>query len=56
MTQKLDIGKFDWDNDLELSPEAATILQFKDINEIEEFIESYREPISSQIDSLRNLL
>lgn len=56
MTQKLDIGKFDWDNDLELNAEAATILQFKDINEIEVFIESYREPISSQIESLRNLL
>lgn len=56
MTQKLQLGKFNWDDDMELSQEAAEILQFKDIDEIEKFISMYREPVVLQIESLRYLI
>ncbi|MDH7604762.1 MAG: HDOD domain-containing protein [Melioribacter sp.] len=56
MTQKLKLATFSWDDDLEFSKEAAEILQFKEVEEIEKFISMYHEPILLQIDSLRYLI
>lgn len=56
MTQKLQIGKFNWDDDMELSQAAAEILQFKELDDIEKFINMYREPLILQLESLRYLI
>jgi len=56
MTQKLQLAKFNWDDDLEFSKEASEILQLKEAEELEKFISMYHEPILLQIDSLRYLI
>ncbi len=56
MTQKLQLAKFNWDDDMELCHEAAEILQLKEPDDIENFISMYREPVLLQIDSLRYLI
>ncbi len=53
MTQRLKLGTFSWDNDMELNYEAAVTLQFKDQDEIDKFIELYRNPVQHQLESLR---
>jgi len=55
MTQKLKLGFFSWDDDAPLSQEATTTLQFKDQEEVDKFIELYREPVRLQLESLRFL-
>lgn len=56
MTQKLQLAKFSWDDDLEFGKEASEILQLKEAEELEKFISMYHEPILLQIDSLRYLI
>lgn len=53
MTQRLKLGTFNWDDDMELNYEAAVTLQFKDQDEIDKFIELYRNPVQHQLESLR---
>lgn len=53
MTQRLKLGSFGWDDDMELNYEAADTLQFKDQDEIDKFIELYRNPVQHQLESLR---
>lgn len=55
LTQKLQLGTFKWDDDIVLSAEASATLQFKDQEEIDKFIELYREPVRLQLESLRFL-
>lgn len=55
MTQRLKLGSFTWDDDLELDHEAASTLQFKDQEGVDKFIDLYREPLEAQLESVRNL-
>jgi putative nucleotidyltransferase with HDIG domain len=54
MTQKLSIGHFEWDSNLELDKEIISILNLGDENYLNNFIASYENLFQSQIDSLIN--
>ena len=54
MTQKLKLGDFYWDNNMELDTEALTVMQFKNEEEMIKFIEGYQELFLNQIESVRN--
>lgn len=55
MTQKLKVGDFNWDEDLDLDPEALKLLGFATFDDAYTFIESFREPLNVQLESLRLL-
>lgn len=52
MTQSLSIGRFDWDNKIELDKEIISILNLGDENYLNNFIASYDKLFQNQIDSL----
>lgn len=53
MTQYLEIGKFYWDNSLELIPEAAKVLGFNSVAEAESFIDTYKSLFQEEAESMR---
>lgn len=55
MTQKLEIGKFAWDDDITLSDESKQILRFRNDEETENFILGYKTLFTNQIESSRFL-
>ena len=55
MTQKLEIGKFTWDDNLTLDEEAKQILRFRNDEEIDNFILGYKTLFTNQIESARFL-
>ncbi|MBI1938164.1 MAG: HDOD domain-containing protein [Ignavibacteriales bacterium] len=56
MTQKMELGSFSWDTGMELDPEAASILQFRDPDEINKFIESHHGLVQAQLETLKHLI
>lgn len=56
MTQKMELGAFAWDAGMELNQEAASILQFRDPEEINKFIESHHALVQAQLETLRHLI
>jgi HD-like signal output (HDOD) protein len=56
MTQKLQMGNLNMDNSLDLNEFIFTTLHIKDLTELGKFIESYREPLKNQIESLKYLI
>ncbi|MEW6702998.1 MAG: HDOD domain-containing protein, partial [Bacteroidota bacterium] len=56
MTQKLQIGNLSWDDSIELNEHIFATMHLKDLTELGKFIESYREPLAAQLDSLRYLI
>jgi HD-like signal output (HDOD) protein len=56
ITSKLDVASCTPDNKFELDESIIETLHFSNEESLNEFIESYREYISEQIDSIRNLL
>ncbi len=55
MTQQLRVGEFNWDDGLELNDHIFSALNIKDLAELGKFIDSYKEPLLAQIESLRYL-
>ncbi len=55
MTQKLKLGDFYWDENIELDKDALTVMQFKSDEDMVKFIEGYQELFINQIESVRNL-
>ena len=55
MTNKLQIGNFSWDKNLTLNEEAKDALRFTSDEEVEAFVEGYREAFVKQADSTRFL-
>jgi len=55
MTYKLNLGQFSYDKDLQVDKEALAIMQFISDEEMNRFIEGYRELFNSQIESVRYL-
>lgn len=53
MTQYLEVGKFYWDNSLELIPEAAKVLGFSSVAEAESFMNNYKSLFQEEAESLR---
>ena len=53
MTQKLGIGDFYWDSTYELDKSILETLKFKDDAALDEFIESYRQLFSDEIQNIR---
>ncbi len=56
MTQMLKMGELTMDNSLQLNEFIFTTLHVKDLTQLAEFIESYKEPVKSQLESLRYLV
>ena len=56
ITQMLKLGELNWDGMLQLDEHIFTTLHIKDINQLGEFIEGYREPLKYQMESLKYLL
>ena len=56
MTQKLQMGALKWDGNLELNENIMTNLHFKDLTDLGKFIESYKEPLVGQLESLKYLI
>ncbi|QQS35498.1 MAG: HDOD domain-containing protein [Ignavibacteriales bacterium] len=54
MTQRLNIGHFEWDNKIALDKEIISILNLGDENYLNNFIASYEKLFQSQLDSLNN--
>lgn len=54
MTQRLSIGHFDWDNNIELDKEIISILNLRDEEYLNNFIAGYENLFQKQIDSLNN--
>ena len=52
MTQRLDTGKFDWDNNYEFDENVIDILGFGNFEYLEKFISSYEELFKSHLESL----
>jgi len=50
-TQKLKIGNFYWDENLQLDPVVTDILNFESIEKVEEFIDKYRNLFEEEIKS-----
>jgi HD-like signal output (HDOD) protein len=55
ITQRLKLGFFSWDNDMELDHEVAATFQFKNQEGVDKFIELYHQPLEQQLESVRNL-
>jgi HD-like signal output (HDOD) protein len=53
MTQKFEIGNFKWDEKIELDEEAIAELKLIDKNNVDEFIESYRNMFQEQLQNIR---
>ncbi|HUX60651.1 MAG TPA: HDOD domain-containing protein [Ignavibacteriaceae bacterium] len=53
MTEKLDIGNSYWDKNLVLSDSELGVLRFREHEQVDKFIESYRELFSEQVDTVR---
>jgi len=53
MTQKLGIGDFYWDSTYELDESIFDTLNFKDMAQLEEFIEGYRKLFQDEIENIR---
>lgn len=53
MTQYLEVGKFYWDNTLELIPEAAKVLGFGSVAEAESFMDNYKSLFQEEAESMR---
>ncbi|MFA7227825.1 MAG: HDOD domain-containing protein [Melioribacteraceae bacterium] len=56
MTQKLQMGELKWDASINLDEHIFTNLHFKDLADLGKFIESYKEPLAGQLESLRYLI
>lgn len=56
MTQLLKMGELKLDDKTELNSNILSILHVKDLTELSNFIESYREPLQSQMESLKYLV
>jgi HD-like signal output (HDOD) protein len=55
MTLKLQLGNFYYDNPFELDRESLSSMQFKSDEQMDHFIEGYRELFANQIESVRHL-
>lgn len=55
MTQALMIGDFDWDVNMELCKEVYRTFGFKNDEDVEHFINSYKELFENQMESVRHL-
>ncbi len=53
MTQKLNIGAFYWDNNIELDETVIETLKFDNREKLEEFIEGYKELFEREAESLQ---
>ncbi len=53
MTQKLNIGAFYWDKDIELDESVIETLKFDNREKLEEFIEGYKELFEREAESLQ---
>ncbi len=53
MTQKLNIGAFYWDKDIELDETVIETLKFDNREKLEEFIEGYKELFEREAESLQ---
>lgn len=56
MTQMLKMGELKLDDKTELDSSLFAILHVKDLTELAHFIENYREPLQSQMESLKYLI
>jgi len=56
MTQKLEMGCLEFDNNLDLNEFIFSTLHVKDLTELGKFIESYKEPVKGQFESLKYLI
>ncbi len=53
MTQYLEVGKFYWDNALQLNPEAAKVLGFGSVAEAETFMDNYKTLFQEESESMK---
>ncbi len=53
MINQMDIGNAFWDNDIQLDKDAIQLMQFKSDEEIDRFIEGYRNLCNEQIESIK---
>ena len=56
MTQKLQVGQLGWDSSNELNEHIFTTLHIKDLVELGKFMDSYKDPLNAQIESLKHFL
>lgn len=56
MTQKLQMGDMKWDASIDLDEHIFANLHIKDLAELSKFIDSYKEPLVGQLESLRYLI
>lgn len=56
ITKHLDIGSFFWDIQLELNRESIELLGFSNLEELESYMESFRDILPKQLDSMRDLV
>jgi len=55
MTHRLKIGELNYDKDFQLDREAIIVMQFKNDEEMDHFIEGYRELFNNQVEAVRYL-
>lgn len=53
MTNKLGIGDFEWDKDLQIQPSVLEIFKIQDEIQLDKFIEDYRDIFVKQYESLK---
>jgi HD-like signal output (HDOD) protein len=53
MTQKFEIGAFQWDEKVDIDMDMIECLNFKSEEELNEFIDSYKEVFAEQIENIR---
>lgn len=53
MTQKLQVGAFKWDNNIVLDQSILEIFKFTDVQQLDKFIEDYRDIFLKQLESLK---
>lgn len=53
MTQKFEMGDFYWDQGIKLDDSLLQALNFSSIEEIEEFIDRYRDLVAQEVNTLR---
>ncbi|HOP50145.1 MAG TPA: HDOD domain-containing protein [Ignavibacteriales bacterium] len=53
MTNKLGIGDFEWDKDLQIQPSVLEIFKIQDEVQLDKFIEDYRDIFVKQYESLK---
>lgn len=56
ITKYLEIGSFFWDAQLELNTEAVELLGFSNYEQLKSYIESFRDILPEQLDSMRDLV